>query len=103
MFSFTVIDGRRRDGCAEADEDGEDGELDFSFTVIDGGRRDGCVSLRVEEEDDEDEELGFSFTVIDGRRRDGCASLGIEEEMNDFGGVMGVSDGKMVIWAGRRW
>ena len=63
-------------------------ELDFSFTVIDGRRRDGCASLRIEEEDDEDEESDFSFTVIDGRRRDGCASLRIEGEMNDFGGKM---------------
>ena len=38
---------------------------------------------------------GFSFTVIDGRRRDGCASLRIEGEMNDFGGKMEVSDGKL--------
>ena len=102
-FSFTVIDGRRRDGCAEADEDDEDGELDFSFTVIDGGRRDGCASLRIEEEDDEDEELAFSFTVMDGRRKDGRASLRIGEESKDLGGMMGVSDGRMRTWAGRRW
>ena len=52
------------DGCAEADGDGDDGELNFSFTVIDGGRRDGCATLRV------------------------------EEGVNDFGGKMEVSDGK---------
>ena len=67
--------------------------MDFSFTVIDGGRRDGWASLRIEEEDDEDEELAFSFTVMDGRRKDGRASLRIGEETTDMffrpGGMLG--------------
>ena len=63
-----------------------------------------AIRMRAEaDEDDESESWGFSFTETDGRRNDGRASLRIGEEVRDLGGMMGVSDGKMVTWAGRRW
>ena len=46
---------------------------------------------------------GVFFHREDGRRNDVRASLKVGEEVKGLSGMMGVSDGKMVTWAGRRW